>query len=104
MHTILGGDTTDSAQLLLLGHRRLKREQTVRNRGPGWRGAVAWKEGEGGLHGRPTGSWVGVGMWLGRDTRQQLLLPPPPPLVPTHCCNLPLPLTRSWALTRCVWE
>ncbi len=29
MHTILSGDTTDSAQLLLLGHRRIKREATV---------------------------------------------------------------------------
>ncbi|KAI8475159.1 MAG: Lon protease C-terminal proteolytic domain-containing protein [Monoraphidium minutum] len=29
VHTILSGDTTDSAQLLLLGHRRLKRETTV---------------------------------------------------------------------------
>lgn len=30
VHTILSGDTTDSAQLLLLGHRRLRREATVR--------------------------------------------------------------------------
>jgi hypothetical protein len=29
VHTILSGDTADSAQLLLLGHRRLKREAIV---------------------------------------------------------------------------
>lgn len=29
VHTILAGDTTDSAQLLLLGHRRIKREAVV---------------------------------------------------------------------------
>jgi Lon-like ATP-dependent protease len=29
VHTILAGDSSDSAQLLLLGHRRLKREAVV---------------------------------------------------------------------------
>jgi hypothetical protein len=37
VHTILSGDTTDSAQLLLLGHRRLRREATVRAPGRGAR-------------------------------------------------------------------
>lgn len=31
MHTILTGDTPDSAQLLLLGHRRIRREATISN-------------------------------------------------------------------------
>jgi hypothetical protein len=35
VHTILAGDSADSAQLLLLGHRRLKREAVVR-RPAGW--------------------------------------------------------------------
>jgi hypothetical protein len=38
VHTILAGDSADSAQLLLLGHRRLKREAVVRLAG--------WLQGE----------------------------------------------------------
>jgi hypothetical protein len=33
VHTMMSGDSPDSAQLLLLGHRRLKREATVRMTG-----------------------------------------------------------------------
>jgi hypothetical protein len=41
VHTILSGDTTDSAQLLLLGHRRLRREATV-GAGLVWSGGGVW--------------------------------------------------------------
>jgi hypothetical protein len=36
VHTILAGDSADSAQLLLLGHRRLKREAVVSGWLAGW--------------------------------------------------------------------
>lgn len=55
---MMSGDSPDSAQLLLLGHRRLKREATVRQGragGAGWRGV-----GSGGVSGRQ-GSRAGAG-------------------------------------------